>query len=177
MEIFFSIITLVAIIVALTNEFFHQKLDVAPWPTMPYIRKEMIKLIPDEIQGDIIELGSGYGGLAMLASKTFPKSQVLGYELSPFPYIISKAKQFFYKRNINFIRRNLFDANLNNACIVFCYLPNPVMAKLKDKLLKELPTGTIIISSIFTFPNWKEDKVITVKKGILNNKIYVYKKN
>jgi len=175
LEIFLSTLTLALIVFTLVNEFFQQRVNVSPMPSMTAVRRKMIEIIPDEITGDIIEFGSGFGGLSALASNAYADNKVLGYELSIFPYIISRIRQYLSKNNLEFIRKDFHGVDLSNSCVILCYLSNPIMAKLEKKLLEELPKGALIISSTFYMPNWEEEDIFTVE-GIWNTKIFVYRK-
>lgn len=169
------IVVSLLIIVVFMNEYFQQRLKVSTMPSMDNVGHEMICQIPRDNKGTIVELGSGWGGVAVKASQNFPDNEVIGYELSIFPFMVSKIKQLFLRRNLNFIRKNFFSVDLNNASVVLCYLSNDIMHNLKDKFLKELPSGALIISSTFFIDGWEEEKIVTVK-GIWNTQIFVYRK-
>ena len=103
MEAFFATIILLAIVFVFTNEFFQQKLGVAPMPTMPKVKKAMIVEIPADTKDTILELGSGWGGVSILAGKKFPDCEVIGVEYSIFPYICSVIRGYFLN-NVKFTR-------------------------------------------------------------------------
>lgn len=174
MEIFFSLLILLIIFVVFANEFFQQKLGVSPMPTTSPVRNKMLEQIPSGTKGTIIELGAGGGSVSFAAAKAFPQCKVIGVEYSPFPFLIARLRQIFLP-NLSFIRQNFFDISFTNASVVLCYLSNPLMSKLKEKFEKELPSGTIIISSTFFIPDWKPEKTIDLE-GLWKTRIFVYRK-
>ena len=175
-EVIRSSVILSAVIVALVNEYYQRKVNVPPMPSCKAVRNKMIDLIPDNVEGDIVELGSGWGGLAKKVSECFPNNKVIGYELSLFPFLLSKLKCLFFNNNLCFLRKDFFKVNLKNTSVVICYLSNPVMSSLKEKFISELPKGALIISSTFYLPDWKEEKKITVE-GLWDTNIFLYRRS
>ncbi len=49
------------------------------------VKAAMMELVPDDFEGTIVELGSGWGTLAVAFARRYPGCQVLAYELSPLP--------------------------------------------------------------------------------------------
>ena len=58
---------------------------VAPAMTSTKVRAVMLKAVPDDIEGTIFELGSGWGGLAFALARRFPRCPVRAFEISPVP--------------------------------------------------------------------------------------------
>ncbi|MFH1158226.1 MAG: SAM-dependent methyltransferase [Pseudomonadota bacterium] len=174
METFFSVLILLIVVVAFANEFFQQKLGVSPMPTMPGVRRAMLAQIPAGTVGKIVELGAGGGTVSFAAAKAFPQCRVVGVEYSVFPFLIARMRQLFLP-NLLFIRRNFFDISFGDAEVVLCYLTNPLMAELKEKFERELPSGAVIISSTFFIPGWEPEKTVDLE-GWWKTRIFVYRK-
>ncbi len=68
--------------------------------------------------------------------------------------------------------KNFFNANINEADIVFCFLIPKTMEKLKDKFIKELKPETKIISFAFQIKGWVPYAVI---QGGRKPPVYFYK--
>ena len=68
-------------------------LGVAPAMTSTKVRAVMLKAVPDDIEGTIFELGSGWGNLAFALARRFPRCPVRAFELSPLPWLYSRARQ------------------------------------------------------------------------------------
>ncbi len=58
---------------------------ITPMLTSHRVKAAMMELVPDDFEGTIVELGSGWGTLAVAFARRYPGSQVLAYELSPLP--------------------------------------------------------------------------------------------
>jgi hypothetical protein len=144
-----------------TSLFFERYTKIVPAPTLSYVRKKALKLVPEnfkrEGQYKIFDLGSGWGGILISLSKLFPNSTIIGYELSPCPYFISKLRVFFRKSDIKIYREDFFKKDISDADIIFCYLSPYHMELLKEKF-SELPAGRVIISCSFPILGWKPDK-------------------
>lgn len=162
--------------VAFSNEFFQAKLGVSAMPTVPKVRREMLGLIPSGISGTIIELGSGWGGIACAAAKAHPECRVLGVEYSFFPFVVARIRKFFLPglSNLSFSRKNFFDISFKGASVILCYLSNPLMARLKEKFSRELSGDAVVISSTFFIPGWEAETVKDIS-GVWNTRIFVYR--
>ncbi len=137
----------------------------------------MIGLVSPRTAGVIMELGSGWGGLAIAAARAYPGCRVVGVEYSPFPYLAARLRRFFLPSlaNLSFVRQNFFETSFSETEVILCYLSNPIMARLRGKFLKELPKGATIISSTFFIPDWEPEKVIDLG-GLWKTRLFVYRK-
>ena len=176
-EIILSLIGLCLVIVFGLNEIYQQKMKVSPMPTAPSTRHAMIDNIEQEKPDTIVELGSGWGGVAIEAAKKYPNSSIIGFECSPVPLMVARLRTLFNPRlkNVKFLRRDFFKFDMQNADVVLCYLSNPHMAQLEPKLDSELQEGAEIISSTFHMPHWKTRNVNTIG-GMYDTKIFSYRK-
>lgn len=81
-------------------------------PEIPSGRR-LRKVVLDELKNysasSIVDLGSGFGGMAKSIAKYFPDAQVYGIEFMPFAIIISKlSKLFCHLKNLKFIHGDVF---------------------------------------------------------------------
>jgi len=129
---------------------------VPPLPTSPGVRRTMMAMLPNQVTGVIAELGSGWGGLASALAGRYPECQVIGYELSPLPYWVARARQGLWPRaNLEFRRADFMAAELSNVGLVVCYLYPGRMTELATKLRDELKPGTPVLSNFFALPHWQ----------------------
>ena len=175
METFFAILTLTAIVVVFTNEFFQQRLGVSPMPTVPRVRREMLHQIPQGTIGGIVEFGAGWGGVSFAAARAFPHCKVVGVEYSLFPFLALYLRRALTPglANLTFVRRDFFTFPLQGVSVVLCYLSIPLMARLREKFEAELPAGSTVISSTFPVAGWEPQKVSDIK-GLWKTRIFVY---
>jgi hypothetical protein len=152
------------------------KNEISPMPTTEKAKKKILAAIPRETQGIIIDLGSGWGSVAIRLAKLLPHCHVIGYETSPVPYLISVIWAWLSGYgNLRFFRKNFFQQDLGQAALIYCYLHPKAMVKLKKKFDDELRPGTIVISNTFAVPGWNPVQVIQ-QQDIYRTRIYLYVK-
>ena len=153
------------------------KLGITPMPSSRKAIATFIDLIPDKTDGKIVDLGAGWGTLAYPIAKRFPNTEVIGYELSPLPWLYSRLKGLFVRRqNLKLHRLSVFDADLSDVDVVVVYLHPAAMRKLGPKFDRELRPGTLVLSNTFVVPTWRPTQTIHLGKSWLStsNDIYVY---
>lgn len=130
-------------------------------PSSKKISKMILTIIEDEKQETIIDLGSGFGTLAIFLARNLPHKKVIGYELSLFPYFFSLLlKKVLKLENLEFYKKDFLKEDLKDSLLV-CFLFPKGMEKLEDKLFDET-INTTIVSSTFSFRNIKEREVFKV---------------
>lgn len=135
----------------------------------------ILDLIPHG-QKNIFELGSGWGSLIFPIARHFPESFISAFEISPFPFLVSKfLRQLFVTKNIQIHRKDFFKIDLNDADVIVCYLYPKGMLQLRDKFEAELKSGSVVISNCFAIPGWKAEKTL-ILKDLWRTKIYFYRK-
>ena len=117
---------------------------ITPMPSNLASVQAMLSMIPADFEGKIYDLGSGFGTLAYACARSCPKATVVGIELSPIPYWISKI--CFRRKNLQFVKRNFLKMDLMEADLLLCYLYPGGMEKLSKKAFSHL------ISNYFTLP-------------------------
>lgn len=101
------------------------------------------------------ELGSGDGRVVFAAAKMGADS--VGIEQSWIRVIFSRLKKI---RNAKFIHGNIFSGNYEDADVIYIYLLHKGVAKLEEKLKKELKKGSVVITQTYHFPAWKPFKTL-----------------
>ncbi len=169
-----SIIILTAVISAFLVEIYTWKAGVVPMPTIPRVRREMIKLSPHEMDGEIWELGSGWGGLLMALAKRYPNNRIVGFEISPLPYFICLLRIWLGRyQNIRLKRQNFMLMDFSCVGSLYCYLTHTHMRQLQPKLTKEMQMGSVLITSTFPLPDLKPNEEV-ISKGFWVVKIFKY---
>lgn len=148
---------------------------ISPMPTSPKAKQCLISLLPNDLDGKIYELGSGWGTLLFPLAKHYPDCPAIGIENSHLPFMASKA-MLFLKRlpNVKLERKDFFTVPLNDAKLVVCYLFPGAMERLKEKFEKELAPGTWVVSNTFAVPGWTPYAAVDVC-DLYRTKIYLYK--
>ena len=135
------------------------KMGSPPTPTSPSVRRTMMRLLPDRLPGiegaPIVELGSGWGGVAFAVAKRYPHHPVIGYEISALPWAVSRLRLLVRPHaNLRFRKTDFMHVDLSGVALSICYLMPDTMARLRDKLASELPNGALVLSNTFTMPDW-----------------------
>jgi precorrin-6B methylase 2 len=139
-------------------------------PTSMKLVKKMLEIAeigPDDV---LYDLGSGDGRIVVEAVKSYDASAV-GIEADPIRVLWSRMFLLFNgiqdKSKIRW--GNFFKEDITEATAVTLFLGGKTNQKLKEKLVKELKPGTIIVSYIWIFHGWNPIKVD------YDDKIYLYK--
>lgn len=153
------------------------KNGISPMPTSDKVRRKVLASIPPNTQGKIVDLGSGWGNMAIQLAKHLPHCQVIGYETSPIPYYFSKLWLYFDKlQNLAIEKNDFSNISLKDKSLIYTYLYPGAMKVLKKKFDDELTPGTIVISNTFAVPGWDPIQVLEVK-DMYNTRIYMYIKS
>ncbi len=143
-------ITLLLIVLVIVIQSFI--IGISPMPTSKKVALEMVKLLENSSKSTIVDLGSGFGSLAIYLAVQFPKKRIVGYELSFFAWLISYIlKHLLNLKNLELYRKNYLILPFEEAFYV-CYLFPKGMEKLLVKIKKE-STSIEVLSSTFAFRN------------------------
>lgn len=138
-----------------------------------YIAEEKIKKLR------ILDIGSGYGKMLFGIEKRLNQTQItrelVGYEISNFPYKISKI--FNKSKNIKFINDDIFNLDDFKFDIVLTFILAK-QQKLFLNIYRKFPKGTLIIANSLSIPfeNTDSFKLIDTIRVCYRWNIYVYKK-
>lgn len=132
---------------------------------------EILQQIKINNKDVLVDLGSGSGNMVISAAKDFG-CRAVGYELSPYPFILSVFKTALSKRaRVHYA--SLYEAKLSDATIIYIYLLPKMLERLEKKLKTETTKGTKIITRGFPLRIFKPIKVLTLGKE--KTKVYFYK--
>lgn len=122
----------------------------------------------------IIDLGSGWGTLALSIAISNPNKQIIGYELSFFPYYFSKLLVLIFKvKNLNFYRKDFYEIEFYEKNLYVTYLYPKGMENLEQKILNRAYKISII-SNTFSFKNINYSN-ISILNDFFKTPIYFYK--
>ncbi len=151
------------------------RLGISPMPTSPAVRRELLKLIPSGLQGEVHELGAGWGTLAWAVASQCPSAQVIAWEMSLIPYLFCRLRlRVQPRRNLTLRHADFFDACLKDARLVITYLWTGAMSRLAETLFKQLPEGSMVISNTFAWRGNSPWLVQTVP-DVYRTRIYLYR--
>lgn len=141
-------------------------------PSSEKVYEFMRAYLQDKGISSLVEIGSGDArGLRYLAQTTSWK--LIGYDISRPLYYIAKLRSFPYRSHITLYRKNIFNTLLPRVDAVYVYMYQDFNEKLTEKLLKELPKGTFVISYAFTFPKLTLIETIPLT-NTLHSELHIY---
>lgn len=111
---------------------------------------------------NVIDVGSGIGGLAMHLAKQRNDVSVCGIEAAPFPYLFSLLRNMGRRRNCVFRWGRYEPVDLGSFDVVFAYLSPVAMPALWEKAQCEMRPGAIFYSYEFEVPGRAPQQVIPV---------------
>ena len=167
-------LALVATIVSCASPLYSQQekgakgkhaLDVPYEPTSYGIAEAMLSMAEVTAKDLVYDLGCGDGRIVILAAKERGASGV-GVDIDPVRIKESRenAKAAGISDRVRFFQQNLFDTDITGATVVMLYLWPEVNLRLRPKLLRELKSGTRIVSHSHTMGDWEADGTRTVEK-------------
>ncbi|WP_199671112.1 class I SAM-dependent methyltransferase [Salinibius halmophilus] len=160
-----------ALLAALSIVWSTVRTGIPPMMSNASARSAMLKQINCS-DGDIIDLGSGWGTLLMAAAKQHPQRQIIGYEVSWLPWLYARLRLAKYP-NVRVYRQDFRHASLASASILLCYLMPKGMQTLAG-LLAQYPDQQItIISNNFSLPALSATKTLQLN-DLYKSPIYVY---
>ncbi len=175
--VFFFVAVAGTVLIGMTTTFFRSPLQMilvilvliptlialitgAPFVPTPMERvKKMLALAKIRPREKVYDIGCGDGRMVHLAAKDYDADAV-GMELSPLVYLFAKIRHFFWHSKAKIYFTDFRFWNLSDANVIVCYLLPEPLARLQEKLEKELKKGTRIISYAFPIGTWKEKQRI-----------------
>jgi 16S rRNA A1518/A1519 N6-dimethyltransferase RsmA/KsgA/DIM1 with predicted DNA glycosylase/AP lyase activity len=164
---FLLILILISIIYYLWYVTFSPQSGPVYVPSKDKDTKKMVE-IANIKKGDVVfDLGSGDGRILIEAAKK--GATAIGYEIDPILVFESrkKIKSAGVEDKVEIKLKNMWQANFNQADVIFVYLFPKFLGKLKKILEENLDHTVTVISNDYQIPNKKPDK----KEG----NIYLYK--
>jgi ribosomal protein L11 methylase PrmA len=138
----------------------------AGWvPTPRDTIKKMLSLADVGPEDTVFDLGSGDGRIILMAALEF-EANAVGIEADPLRVLVTKIKIGMkgLENQVKVIWGNFFKTDLSHASVITIYQSTEINNKLREKLLRELKSGTRVISYSFIFEGWEPIKVIDSRK-------------
>ncbi len=138
------------------------------WRTNKKIARLQCKLAKIGKNDVVYDLGCGDGTALMTAAKEFG-AQGVGVEIDPLRFWTAKIRFLIngLSGRLKVVRKNFFAVDVSDATVVIMYLIPKTLNRLKPKLLKELKTGTRIVTFVYQL-----DLPLIAKDE--KNEVYVY---
>ncbi len=143
----YSLLLILALVCLVSILWSTVRYGIGPLPSSPRSRRAILDLVPDPAPAVILELGSGWGGLAHSLAERCPGSQVRGYERSVLPFLFSRL--LVRQPKLSFHFEDIHQIELPPGSLLVCYLAPALMNELaKHPQLQ----GCQLISHTFALP-------------------------
>ena len=149
-----------------------------PVPSSGLIKEKILAdicaYLADKQNLTLKDLGSGWGTVLLPLAKRFPQHRFIGVEHAFLPYIISKLRARNLP-NLHFERGDIFQTDLHNTDVIYCFLMQKLMEDLTPHLKQNMHSGARLYSCRFYCPDWKP--AATVSLGSDYDTYYLYIKD
>jgi trans-aconitate methyltransferase len=143
------------------------------YPSPDFAIRDMLRLAGVDSGSVVYDLGCGDGGIVVAAARDYGARKVVGIEKSKKLCSIALAKTRGLK-NALIIEADYDTVDLSEASVVTLYQSASENARLKGKLLRELSTGTTIVSHDFGIPGWHPTQFCTFRDHRRSYRVIVY---
>lgn len=130
--------------------------------TSALARKKIVELIANYAPNkkNLYDIGCARGDFAIKLNQALPPLQITAIDNNWLRIALAKIKKWLIKSQVIFKKENLFNTNLQEAEIIYTYLPRSLMPRLEEKLLNELKDGAIVITNSTYFPLWRPQEML-----------------
>jgi hypothetical protein len=164
-----------AFAVAASIVWYSMKTGIAPMPSSAAACRAMLEAAERVPAGTIVDLGSGWGTLAIAFARRHPEREVVGYELSWVPWLVSRLRRrLLGLTNLTLHRADFLRARLPQQAVLVCYLCRRNMRDLSHKLRSEPCRPVAVICNTFAMPFMRPCEVIRLS-DIYRTRIFVYR--
>lgn len=155
---------------------FSVRIGISPMPSSARARRAIVEAAAIARGDTIVELGSGWGTVAIALARQCPQRHVIGYELSLVPWLVSVLlKRLLRLQNLTLVRADFRTATFPREAVLVCYLFRRGMRELAQRLAREETPPAWLISNTFALPSWKPDSVIRLR-DLFRTRIYLYRR-
>ncbi len=170
-DLLYLFFLLLALMVLILVAAYSVRYGITPMPSNRHLLRGLDQFAELPVKR-IYELGSGWGTVAVKLAELFPEAEVQAIEISPIPISCARLR---VRPNLKYLRRNIYETDLSDAELVYCYTETVSMQRLASKFKTELREGCYIISNTFALPGWEPVRVLQLK-DIYRSRVYLYRK-
>lgn len=152
---------------------------VPPMPSSARSRQVLLECldsaIPPHPPITVVDLGSGWGHLAIAMARRYRQHRVEGYELSWLPWVFSRLmKSLLRLDNLTLYRQDFNQADLTHARVLVTYLNPNQMARLQQRFNRPGEPGRTLLSISFAMPGKTAERLWRVNE-LYNTPVYQYR--
>lgn len=136
--------------------------DVPLFLSSPAVARALETLVRKEGAQRVIDLGAGVGSVVVPLAMRHPNLGIEAWEHSPLPWLLARWR-CRHLPNVRVIRGSFWECDLSVFDLVFAFLSPLPMAQLGEKVLREMPPGSLFVSSSFAVPDWEAEMVLEIE--------------
>jgi precorrin-6B methylase 2 len=110
----------------------------------------------------LYELGCGWGSMAVGLARAFPQATIVGFEISPLPYLVARMRAVRQK-NVIIRRRDFRREQIQGADGIVVYLGIRAISRLALQLDTAVQPGTKVVTLCFSFRDRNPTAVTRVR--------------
>lgn len=146
-----------------------------PMPSLGRAPRAMLELVDKTPEGAIVDMGSGWGTLAIRFARRFPQTPVIGYEVSFFPWLVSVLlARVMRLENLRFHRWDFREADLEGVEVLLCYLMPEGMQAVQQRLDHDPGSVRWVISHCFALRG-REPETVSELPDLYATRVYRYR--
>ncbi len=148
-----------AVVLALWIIIASLKNGIGPVPTSSKVRAKLKKVLPDQVQGSVMELGAGWGGITIALAEKYPDQQIIAIENSFPVWCICRLRlKLSGYSNVEVRLADVYQVSFEGVGLIYCYLFQDGMQKLSQKL-RQNQQPLIAISHTFSLPDFVPEQI------------------
>lgn len=152
------------------------RVGAVPMPSSPQIHRAVVEEIA-RVPGArrVVEVGSGWGGLAVRIARSQPGMRVVGVEASAVPWLVSRVRRAIpgAPENLEFRRADFRSTRIEAHTVYVCYLSPSAMRSVRDVFEDGAREGVVVISALFAVREWQSIRTRTAR-DVHTTRIFVY---
>jgi precorrin-6B methylase 2 len=135
------------------------------YPSTSSVWSVVESLVPIEKPSRLMDIGCGFGGMAMRIAASRPNCKVEGIELAPLPWCASSLRARLARSRASFHYGDYHKLDFAAYDIVFAYLSPAAMPELWQKAQSEMRPGSLLLSNEFSIPGIEPASAIPCADG------------
>lgn len=147
--------------------------DVPLFLSSNAVSEALIVIVRREQAGSFADIGAGLGTVVAPLAAACPAVRILALERAPLPWLFSACRCRRHP-NVRVKLASFWDLDLEQFDMVFAFLSPLVMARVGEKIRREMRVGSLFVSSSFPIPDGKPESVLELADS-RHTKLYCYR--
>ncbi|MGZ0077251.1 hypothetical protein ACWAU0_05710 [Methylomonas sp. YC3] len=147
--------------------------DVPLFLSSSAVSEALIEIVSREQAQAFIDIGAGLATVVVPLAKARPDMVVVALERAPLPWLLARWR-CRNLANVQVGRYSFWEQDLRGFDVVFAFLSPLVMAKIGEKVRREMRAGCLFISSSFPIPDSHPESVLELNDS-RKTKLYCYR--